>query len=740
MTKVEKMAERAFTIANTNNHEYVTLEHLLLSLLHEREITDLLVDTGAQPAKIKSDLMNFLSDPILRKPLSLMDIPAKRTQTFNRVFQRALTQVAFGPGAPISVESVLISMFSEEDSNAVYFLQKHGGDRSKLIDRITNRPDTPDAKPAPASPLDQFAQNLNRAASEGRIDPVVAREREIQDTVEILTRRKKSNVIYVGHPGVGKTSIAEGLALKIVNGDVPPSLANRVVYSLDLGAMVAGTKFRGEFEERMKNVLAQITKLGNVILFIDEIHMIMGAGASSSGQMDASNLLKPALARGQLQCIGATTYDEYHSHFEKDKALVRRFQKYDIDPPSASDTKTILRGVTRQYEEFHGVSFPVELVDLTVNLSDRYMKNRFFPDKAFDVMDQACVVARLAGDSTVTEKHVLGQVAKLAKISVDMIDLKENVSLKKLPTALKEAVYGQDSAIDTLVEAIYMSKSGLRATGKPVGSFLFTGSTGTGKTYLAKTLATTMGVPLKRFDMSEYMEKHTVSRLIGAPPGYVGHGEGKSGEGQLIQEIDNNPSCVLLLDEVEKAHPDVLTVLLQVMDEGRLTSSKGKTVDFSNVILIMSANIGAADAEKLRIGFGSQDNSGAVDRELKRFFSPEFRNRLDAVVKFNKLTPNEMGMIVDSEVTKTETGLSDRGITLNVTAEARQWLAQRGYDPLMGARPFSRLFEDRVKRPMSREILFGGLANGGTVTVQVLNDEIVVESVANLVVETTDAE
>lgn len=726
--QVEKLVERAVSIAKTNNHEYVTLEHLLLSLLHEQPILDMMIAMGVQPSKIKHDVIQFLGDPNLRKPEALKDVPPKRTPTMNRTFQRALTQLVFSGRTELTNEALLVSMLSEDTSHAYYFLSNHDVTRDKVIEYFRKMEDAESGGNGGETPLDKYCRNLNKEAADGSIDPVIGRDREIADTIEILARRKKSNVIYVGEAGVGKTSIAEGLASRIVDKQVPKALANKVVYSLDLGAMLAGTKFRGDFEERLKGVLDQVKKLGNVIMFIDEIHMILGAGASSGNQMDAGNILKPMLAKGQLTCVGATTYDEYHEHFEKDKALVRRFQKYDIDPPSAEQTKLILRGVTAQYEKYHGVQYDEGTVDLCVDLADRYMKSKFFPDKAFDIMDAAGAKAKLLDSKSVTREMVVGMVAKMARIPVDTVDIKANTALSTLAPKMKDRVYGQDAAIDKLVEAIYIAKAGLRKPGKPIGSFLFTGSTGTGKTYTAQTLAQCMGIHFQRFDMSEYMEKHTVSKFIGAPPGYVGHGEGKAGEGQLIQAVETNPNCVLLLDEVEKAHPDVLTVLLQVMDAGRLTSSKGKTVDFSNVTLIMSANLGAADAERLRMGFGDQDNGSAVDAEIKRFFSPEFRNRLDATVKFNKLTMTEMSMIVNSEVDKCQVLLKDRGVTLHVTALARAHLAKVGYDPKMGARPFERLFEDQVKRPLAKEMLFGNLVNGGTVTVDMAGDALTVSS------------
>lgn len=724
--KVDKMVERAIAIANDNNHEYVTLEHILLSLVSEKEINDLILAINGQPAKIKSDLIQFLSNNDLKKPDSLKDVQAKRTQVLNRTFQRAFTQLIFSGRNELTNEAVLLSILSEDTSHAHYFLAKNGVTREKIIAHLRKTTEKSESKEE--SPLALYARNLNKEAEDGSIDPVIGREREVMDTIEILARRKKNNVIYVGEPGVGKTALAEGLAMKIVNKEVPKALQDKVVHSLDIGALIAGTKFRGDFEERLKGVLDEVKKLGNVIMFIDEIHMILGAGSTSGSTMDAGNLLKPMLAKGQLMCVGATTYDEFHEHFEKDKALLRRFQKYDINQPTAEQTKEILRGVIKHYEKFHGVVYNEGTTDLCVDLADRYMKNKFFPDKAMDVMDAAGAFTKLNDLALVTDDVVIKCAAKIARIPVDKIDQKENTQLANLETRLKDTVYGQDEAITKLVEAIYMSKAGLRATNKPIGNFLFTGPTGSGKTFTAKKLAELMGVKLVRFDMSEYMEKHTVSRLIGAPPGYVGHGEGKMGEGQLIAEIDANPSCVLLLDEIEKAHPEVFTILLQVMDDARLTSSKGKTVDFSNVVLVMSANAGAAEAERNRIGFGNQDNGVAVDNELKRLFSPEFRNRLDAIVKFNKLGIEEMRLIVNAKIEETERIMAPKDIVFSVTAQARDWLSTKGLDPKMGARPFNRLFEQQVLKPLSKEILFGKLTGGGRVVVDVNDEELVVRS------------
>lgn len=725
--KVEKMIERAVAIANDNNHEYVTLEHILLSLMHEKDINELISAIGGQPAKVKTEIIQFLGNPELKKPEALKDVPAKRTQVLNRTFQRALTQLVFSGRNELTNEGVLLSILSEETSHAFFFLGKNGVTREKIIAHLRKADEKQQqGEQQQESPLDMYARNLNKEATDGNVDPVVGREVEISDTIEILARRKKNNVIYVGEPGVGKTALAEGLAMKIINKEVPKALQEKVVYSLDLGALLAGTKFRGDFEERLKGVLDQVRKLGNVIMFIDEIHMILGAGSTTGSQMDAGNLLKPMLAKGQLMCVGATTYDEFHEHFEKDKALLRRFQKYDINQPSAEQTKQILAGLTKYYEKFHGVTYEPGATDMCVDMADRYMKNKFFPDKAIDIMDAAGARAKLDEAKSVTLDIVMKQASKIAKIPTEMMDMKENTQLENLAPRMKDKVYGQDEAIDNLVSSIFLAKAGLRDPVKPIGNFLFVGPTGTGKTYTAKTLASLMGVKLVRFDMSEYMEKHTVSKLIGAPPGYVGHGEGKVGEGQLIQAIDTTPNCVLLLDEIEKAHPDVFTILLQIMDDGRLTSSKGKTVDFSNVVVILSANAGAAQAEKLKIGFGDQDNSGAMDAELKRLFTPEFRNRLDATVKFSKLTMVEMALIVNAEISETEAMLAPKNVELHVTQAARELLAKNGYDPKMGARPFKRLFEKEIKLPMSKELLFGKLANGGRAFVDVVDDAIVI--------------
>ena len=717
--KVEKMIERAVGIANDNNHEYITLEHILLSLLHEKEVNELVLAIGAQPSKIKTEVITFLGDPALKKPDSLKDVPAKRTTVLQRTMQRALTQLVFSGRNELTSEAVLLSILSEETSHAYYFLAKNGVSREKIIAQLRKT----DEKQAAVeeSPLTLYARNLNKEATDGTIDPVIGRSKEVADTIEILARRKKNNVVYVGEPGVGKTALAEGLALKIVEKDVPKALQDKVVYSLDIGALIAGTKFRGDFEERLKGVLDEVKKLGNVIMFIDEIHMILGAGSSSGSTMDAGNLLKPMLAKGQLMCVGATTYDEFHEHFEKDKALLRRFQKYDIHQPSVAETKQILQGLMKHYEKFHGVTYDVGSTDLCVDLADRYMKNKYFPDKALDIMDAAGAVAKLNELVSVSTQTVLEQASKLARIPMDMMDIKANDALANLEPRLKNKVYGQDDAIVALTEAIFMAKAGLRKTSKPVGNFLFTGPTGSGKTYTAEKLAELMGVKLVRFDMSEYMEKHTVSKLIGAPPGYVGFDQG----GLLTEQVTKHPHAVLLLDELEKAHPDVFNLLLQVMDHGSLTDNNGRKADFRNIILVMTTNAGAEEGGRASIGFTQQNHSTDSLKVIEKGFSPEFRNRLDAIIQFKPLDISIVGHVVDKFIFELEALLVEKHVTLTLDPEARLWLAENGCDPKMGARPMARLIQEKIKKPLANDLLFGKLSHGGHVRIYIENNEIV---------------
>jgi ATP-dependent Clp protease ATP-binding subunit ClpA len=724
--KVEQVIDRAVNYANDNSHEYVTIEHLLWSLLHEKEIEEILLNVGAQPNKIRNDCSHFLSDESHRLPLHLHgQRKAKRTTALGRVFQRALTQSIFTGRSEIDVVGLLLSIITEDQSHASYFLSNQGVTREKIVECLRNEAEA--ERKEEESPLKVFCRDLNKESSDGNIDPVIGRENEVRDTIEVLARRRKNNIIYVGEPGVGKTAVAEGIARKIVEGDVPDAIKDKTVFSLDIGAMLAGTKFRGDFEERLKGVLAEIEARGDVILFIDEIHMILGAGATSGSTMDAGNMLKPLLAKGKLMCVGATTHDEFSQHIEKDKALMRRFQKYEIKEPSIEDSKRILLGLEKYYEEFHGINYNVETLELCVDLSVRYLKHKHLPDKAIDIMDAAGAKAKLEEMPFVDTDLIMATCAKMAKIPLDMISLKDNDSIVHLDIRMKNKVFGQDEAIEHLVEAIEVSKAGLRKPGKPIGNFLLVGPTGVGKTEVCKQLAAALNTKLVRFDMSEYGEKHTVSRLIGAPPGYVGHGEGKMGDGQLITEIENNPHCVLLLDEVEKAHPEIFNILLQVLEDGRLTSSKGKLVRFDDVVIIMTSNAGAADAERRGIGFGAEAfNDSAIDDAVKKTFAPEFRNRLDAVIKFNKLEMPEMYLIVDAEIAAMNEQLITKDVTITITNAAREWFAREGYDDTMGARPLARLIEQEIKKPLSKMILYTELRNGGRAIVDAVDDKVVI--------------
>jgi ATP-dependent Clp protease ATP-binding subunit ClpA len=743
---LEQTLHRALGLANERRHEYATLEHLLLALTDDTDAATVLRACGVDGDKIKRDLTEFLDKDLAGLVTERAGDP-KPTAGFQRVVQRAAIHVQSSGRDEVSGANVLVALFSERESHAVYFLQLQDMTRldavnfishgiAKAPGRTTNRPvqGTPNASSNPGAPeepekeekprggrsqdaLSNYCVNLNKKASQGKIDPLIGRDLEIERTIQILCRRTKNNPLYVGDPGVGKTAIAEGLAKRIIEGDVPEVLAKSTIYALDMGSLLAGTRYRGDFEERLKAVVNELEQQPGSILFIDEIHTVIGAGATSGGAMDASNLLKPALAQGTLRCVGSTTYKEYRNYFEKDRALVRRFQKIDVNEPSVEDTVKILTGLKTNYEKHHKVRYTPEAIRAAVELSSKYIHDRKLPDKAIDVIDEVGASRMLQPEGkrrkTVTLKDVEEIVAKIARIPPKTVSNDDKETLRTLERDLKSMVFGQEKAIEALSSAIKLSRAGLRDAEKPIGNYLFSGPTGVGKTEVAKQLAKTLGIELIRFDMSEYMERHSISRLIGAPPGYVGFDQG----GLLTDAIDQHPHAVLLLDEIEKAHQDLYNILLQVMDHGKLTDHNGKTVDFRNVILIMTTNAGAADMAKPAIGFGSSVRTGEDTEAIQRMFTPEFRNRLDAVVPFSGLTPEIVGQVVEKFVMQLEAQLADRNVTIELSSAAKEWLAERGYDPLYGARPLARVIQEYIKKPLAEELLFGQLTKGGSVKV-----------------------
>ena len=742
---LEQTLHRALALATERNHEYATLEHLLLSLTEDRDSVAVLRACGVDLEQLPRDLTDFIDNELSDIGQSRGGEP-KPTAGFQRVVQRAVIHVQSSGREEVTGANVLVALFSERESHAVYFLQLHDMSRLDAVNYISHgiakvtgesRPQTVrDADEDSAEDkgmqkgeeaLEAFCVNLNRKAEEGRIDPLIGRQKEIERTIQILCRRNKNNPLYVGDSGVGKTAIAEGLAKRIVDGDVPEVLSGATIYCLDMGALLAGTRYRGDFEERLKSVMTELENTEGSILFIDEIHTIIGAGATSGGSMDASNILKPSLASGKLRCMGSTTYKEYRSYFEKDRALARRFQKIDIYEPSVEDTVKILRGLKPYFEKFHMVRYTAEALRSAVELSARYINDRKLPDKALDVIDEVgasrMLVPKKKRRKTVTVKDVEKVVAQIARIPPKSVSVDDRKALKNLKRDLKTMVFGQDAAIESLSSAIKLSRAGLREPEKPVGSYLFCGPTGVGKTEVARQLALTMGVELVRFDMSEYMERHSVSRLIGAPPGYVGFDQG----GLLTDAIDHQPHSVLLLDEIEKAHPDLFNILLQVMDHGKLTDHNGKSIDFRNVVLIMTTNAGAADLVKPAIGFEREGRAGDDMEAIEKMFTPEFRNRLDAVIQFKSLPPEVVAKVVDKFIMELELQLEDRNVTIELNGPAREMLAKKGYDEKFGARPLARVIQEKIKKPLAEELLFGKLAKGGVVLVKVKKNKFVFE-------------
>lgn len=738
---LEKALHQAMNLARERNHEFATLEHLLLALTDDRETIAVLTGCDVDIDALKSDLEDFINEE-LDSLIVANGQDARPTAAFQRVIQRAVIHVQSSGREEVTGANVLVAIFAERESHAAYFLEQQDMSRLDAVNFIShgitksgpseerkvrgsedgdgNAEGGAEAKKSSA--LADFCVNLNERARQGKIDPLIGRDAELRRTIQILCRRSKNNPLYVGEAGVGKTAIAEGLARKIVEGDVPEVLKEAVIYSLDMGSLLAGTRYRGDFEERLKAVMKELEKLPNSVLFIDEIHTMIGAGATSGGALDASNLLKPALASGAIRCIGSTTYKEYRQFFEKDRALVRRFQKIDVNEPTVPDAIEIVKGLRPYFEEFHKVKYTDEALKAAVELSARYINDRKLPDKAIDVLDETGASQMLLTadkrKAVIDVEDIEATIATIARIPPKSVSKSDAELLSSLETSLKTVVFGQDVAITALSSAIKLARAGLREPEKPIGSYLFTGPTGVGKTEVAKQLADTLGVELLRFDMSEYMERHTVSRLIGAPPGYVGFDQG----GLLTDGVDQHPHCVVLLDEIEKAHPDLYNILLQVMDHGKLTDHNGKSVDFRNVILIMTSNVGAMDLQKAPIGFGRKREVGDDEEAINRLFTPEFRNRLDAIISFAPLPREVVRRVVEKFVLQLEGQLAERGVTINLTPEAADWLAERGYDERMGARPLGRVIQEHIKKPLADQVLFGELVNGGTVTVAVVGE------------------
>ncbi|AGH48704.1 MULTISPECIES: ATP-dependent Clp protease ATP-binding subunit ClpA [Sphingomonadales] len=743
--ELEQTLHNALSAASSRRHEYATLEHLLLALIDDEHAAKVMAACGVELGDLKEAVRLYLDTELDALKVEGNTDPSP-TSGFQRVVQRAILHVQSSGREEVTGANVLVALFSERESYAVYFLQQQDMSRLDAVSYISHgvgkagqpteqrevkgadeeKAQKQDGKKG-ESALKQFCVNLNEKAKDGRVDPLIGRGPEVDRTVQILCRRSKNNPLYVGDPGVGKTAIAEGLARKIVEGDVPDVLLPAVIYSLDMGALLAGTRYRGDFEERLKQVVTELEKLPHAVLFIDEIHTVIGAGATSGGAMDASNLLKPALSGGTIRCIGSTTYKEFRNHFEKDRALLRRFQKIDVNEPTVEDTIKILAGLRSAFEEHHSVKYTPDAIKSAVELSARYINDRKLPDKAIDVIDEVGAMQMLVPPSrrkkVITPKEIEAVIATMARIPPKSVSTDDKKVLETLETDLKRVVFGQDRAIEVLSSAIKLSRAGLRDPDKPIGNYLFSGPTGVGKTEVARQLAQIMGIPLQRFDMSEYMERHSVSRLIGAPPGYVGYDQG----GLLTDAVDQHPHSVLLLDEIEKAHPDLFNILLQVMDNGKLTDHHGKTVDFRNTILIMTTNAGASDMAREGIGFGATSREDAQEEAVKKMFTPEFRNRLDAIVPFSYLPTEVVSRVVEKFILQLELQLADRDVHISMDEDAKAWLTARGYDKLYGARPMGRLIQEKIKQPLAEELLFGKLVHGGEVKVRLKDEALAFE-------------
>ncbi|MBT5000172.1 MAG: ATP-dependent Clp protease ATP-binding subunit ClpA [Tateyamaria sp.] len=745
-TTLEKAIHQALALANDRKHEFATLEHLLLALVAEPDAHRVMQACSVNVDDLRSSLVDFVDTDLSNLVTDIEGSEAVPTAAFQRVIQRAAIHVQSSGRTEVTGANVLVAIFAERESNAAYFLQEQEMTRYDAVNFIAHgvakdlefgedRPisGAPNNEQEPQgvtegekkeAALSKYCVDLNEKSREGDIDPLIGRDTEVERCIQVLCRRRKNNPLLVGDPGVGKTAIAEGLAHKIVAGETPEVLSKTTIYSLDMGALLAGTRYRGDFEERLKAVVTELEAHKDAVLFIDEIHTVIGAGATSGGAMDASNLLKPALQGGKLRTMGSTTYKEFRQHFEKDRALARRFQKIDVSEPSVGDATKILRGLKPYFEDHHGVKYTADAIKTSVELASRYINDRKLPDSAIDVIDEAGAAQHLVTAAkrrkTIGTREIENVVAKIARIPPKNISKDDAATLKDLEVSLKRVVFGQDNAIDALSSAIKLARAGLREPEKPIGNYLFAGPTGVGKTEVAKQLADTLGVEMLRFDMSEYMEKHAVSRLIGAPPGYVGFDQG----GLLTDGVDQHPHCVLLLDEIEKAHPDVFNILLQVMDHGKLTDHNGRAVDFRNVVLIMTSNAGASEQAKAAIGFGRDRREGEDTAAIERTFTPEFRNRLDAVISFAALSKDVILQVVEKFVLQLEAQLMDRNVAIELTRAAAEWLANKGYDDTMGARPLGRVIQEHIKKPLAEELLFGKLMKGGIVKVGVKNGEL----------------
>jgi ATP-dependent Clp protease ATP-binding subunit ClpA len=741
-TELEQSLHRALRSANERRHEFATLEHLLLALCDDNDARSVLRACNVEIDQLRLQLSNYLDEDLTSLSVEEEE-EAKPTAGFQRVIQRTVYHVQSSGRDEVTGANVLVAVFAERESHAVFFLQEQDMTRLDAVSYIAHgvaktpgmstertvhgaeekEEEESDVK-SDDEALAAYCIDLNEKARAGRIDPVIGREEELERTIQILCRRQKNNPLLVGDPGVGKTAIAEGLARRVVLGDVPEVLRDTTIYSLDMGSLLAGTRYRGDFEERLKAVIQELENHEDAILFIDEIHTVIGAGATSGGAMDASNMLKPALASGTIRCMGSTTYKEYRGYIEKDRALLRRFQKIDINEPSVLDAIKILNGLKPYFEDYHHIRYTGDAIKAAVELSAKYINDRKLPDKAIDVIDEVGAAQMLLPENrrrkTISVKDIENVVAKIARIPPKTVSKDDKASLAKLDGELKEVGFGQDQAIEALATALKMSRAGLREPEKPIGSYLFSGPTGVGKTEVARQLAKIMGMEMVRFDMSEYMERHTISRLIGAPPGYVGFDQG----GMLTDAIDQNPHAVLLLDEIEKAHPDLFNILLQIMDYGKLTDHNGKHVDFRNVVVIMTTNAGAAEMSKMAIGFGRDMQVGADEEAINRLFTPEFRNRLDATISFSALPPEVISKVVDKFIGELSDQLGERKVSISLGKAARDWLAEKGYDQLYGARPLGRIIQDKVKKPLADELLFGKLAKGGQVEIDVANGKL----------------